>query len=451
MKPRFALAVLLLLACLWPVADVAAAPSRFFERPAGDQATGANEATPSIAKETGEAAADTGKLAKANPPASATSSAPANRATSEPASNQSADEADATPPAQTTAAEPTAKKPAETIADALSEGEKADGKTPQIGGEVIEWVGRDRRIKRVKKVPATIYSKSHKPPDKLIITDDHHQSTTELLGISDLRHYGARPEQSKWLYSGSKFLCELRHPIPGFGYAVMKQGVSDPLQFLVETDGLVAGTGRARIQSRPPVWKRFAMTKDLGVVDIEPKDKVLFSVPAEWVRQLILELKEGMQPTISFWDDATGGDDVVLTVSSFNFQKHLPDFAKCLANLLPYSFKDVRKRTVYFDYDKYKLSDAQQQRLSKLIEYVKLDETVKKVDITGFTDSVGYARYNRTLARRRANEVKKYLLAQGVPAAKLQINAKGEKGKKHSNRTAAGRSGNRRVEVTLIK
>jgi len=338
-----------------------------------------------------------------------------------------------------------------TISEALSRDDANGDEVEGAGQEVIEWVGKGRRIKRVKKIPGTIYLQSRKPPGKLIITDDYHHSSSELLGTAELRHYGARPEESKWLYSGSKFKCELRHPIPGFGHAVMRQGVDDPLQFLVEADGLIGGSGQARIQSRPPIWKRFTLVKDLGMVPVEPKDKVLFSVSDVWVKRLMLELREGMQPTISFWDDDTGGEDVVLTVSSFNFQKHLPDFSNCLGNLLPYSFKDVRKRTVYFGYDKYKLSAAQTARLKKLVEYVKLDETVKKIDIIGFSDSVGFARYNKTLAKRRANAVKKYLLAQGVPAKKLVVKSRGEKGKKHSNRTSSGRSKNRRVEVTLVK
>ena len=422
------------------------------------------EAMQSIAMEDGSEG-EMDALASANPPPSAIpamavkpSRYPAEGSLSK-SENSEADENNDAEPAEAgqmaqqelaaEAEQPAAKKT--TITEALSKDELNQEEAAEIGSETIEWVGKDRRIKRVKKTPSTIYLKSSKPPKKLIITDDYHQSMTELMGISDVRKYGARPGESKWLYSGTKFNCELRHPIPGFGYAVMKQGIQEPLQFLVETDGLSGGSGLARIQSHPPEWKRFTHVKDLGVVNIEPDKKVLFTVTNEWVKRLMLELKDGMVPTISFWDDDTGGEDVVLTVSSFNFQKHLPDFSKCLGNLLPYSFKDVKKRTVYFGYDKYKLSDKQRERLNRLIEYVKLDEEVKKVDITGFSDSVGFARYNRTLAQRRANAVKKYMISKGLPAKKLVVKSRGEKGKKHSNRTEAGRRKNRRVEVTLVK
>ena len=432
-----------MLVLVWPAAEVLSAPSRF---------SGQVDPEQSIARDD-DAEEKPAQVARLSPPPNATgfviSEQEAIKLEEQLASKEA--ETEDTQAEVGQAEEPKPRRDM-SISEALSRDESdPSGTMDDAGQEVIEWVGKDRRIKRVKKIPGTIYLQSRKPANKLIITDDYHHSTTELLGTAEIRHYGARPEESKWLYSGSKFLCELRHPIPGFGYAIMKQGVSEPLQFLVEADGLIGGSGEARIQSRPPTWKRFTLVKDLGIISVEPKDKVLFSVSSEWVKRLMLELRDGMQPTISFWDDDTGGEDVVLTVSSFNFQKHLSEFSTCLGNLLPYSFKDVRKRTVYFGYDKYKLSAAQTERLKKVVEYVKLDETVKKVDITGFSDSVGFARYNKTLAQRRANAVKKYLLAQGLPASKLAVKAKGEKGKKHSNRTASGRSKNRRVEVTLIK
>lgn len=458
MKQPLSSVLILMLAVLWPASGSLAAPSRFTE-PANFQDDNNNdESMTSIARDTGEAENHPASPARPGPPASgeAAASSTGQKAGAEqavkPLAGQGAGQ-DADKGGSETAAE-TVPRPATTIAESLSNSENGrinPRDTVEDPDELIEWVGRDRRIKRVKKATASIHLQSQKPANKLIITDDYHQSTTELLGTADVRYYGARPEESTWLYSGSKFLCELRHPIPGFGYAVMKQGVDEPLQFVVETDGITGGSGQARIQSRPPLWKRFTLVKDLGVVPIKAKDKILFSVPGEWVKRLLLELREGMQPTISFWDDDTGGDDVVLTVSSFNFQQHLPEFSTCLDNLLPYSFKDVRKRTLYFGYDKFNLSAEQTGRLTKLIEYVKLDETVQKVDITGYSDSVGFARYNQTLAQRRANAVKKFLLAQGLPADKLVVNARGEKGKKHTNRTEEGRRKNRRVEVTLIK
>jgi len=315
----------------------------------------------------------------------------------------------------------------------------------------VEWVGRGRRIKRTKRIPGIIKEKQIKAPGQLIITDQYHQSIPELLQNSEQRRYGARPEESSWILSGSKFLCELRHPIPEFGYAVFKHEVGAGLQFSIESFRTTGGSGPARVQSIPPVWRHYANSKDLGVIAVKPKGRALFTVPDEWAGRLMVELMGGMVPTFSFWDETTGGDDVRLSISALNFKQHLPEFNRCLGNLLPYSFKDVRNSLIYFGYDKTGVSQTARERLKKVAEYVKLDERVKKIKVIGFSDSRGFRRYNEQLAKRRAAAVKKILLAEGIAEDKLQVLAKGERDAKHSNRTRTGRAKNRRVLVMLQK
>lgn len=315
----------------------------------------------------------------------------------------------------------------------------------------IEWVGKDRRLQRVKKSKGNDGLQLFKPPNKLIVTDRYHKTIPELLSTAELRRYGARPTESSWSTTGSKFLCEIRHPIPGFGYAVFKRGVGQQMQFAIESFAITGGSGPARVQSVPPIWKHYASIKDLGMVPVEPKGNTLFTVSTDWAGRLMLELQEGMEPTFAFWDGQTGGDDVVVKISPFKFKQTLPEFNRCMGDLLPYSFKDVQQTTVLFGYDKATLSSNLHARLKKIVEYVKLDETVKYVEIKGFSDSKGFRRYNELLAKKRANAVKKFLLAQGLDKNKIQLKALGEKGKKHSNRTESGRRKNRRVEVSLVK
>ncbi|MDH5408610.1 MAG: OmpA family protein [Gammaproteobacteria bacterium] len=356
-----------------------------------------------------------------------------------------------TKPAQQSEQKPTQKsadkktnKQAESLIQMREENSADDG-------VVVEWVGKDRRLKRVKKVPGGTHQRLFKPPNKLIVTDEYHQSVPELLTTGELRRYGARPTESSWVTKSSKFLCEIRHPIPRFGYAVFKRGVGQRMQFALESYTTTGGIGQARIQSVPPIWKHYASAKDLGVVPIESTDNTLFTVSTDWAGRLMLELEEGMQPSISFWDEYTGGEDVVLSLSPFNFKQALPEFNKCMGNLLPYSYKDVRQTTVYFGYDKSGVAESSHERLRKIVEYVKLDETVKYVDVIGYSDSRGFQRYNELLATKRANAVKKFLLAEGLDKKKVRVRAKGEKGKKHSNRTEAGRRKNRRVEITMVR
>lgn len=315
----------------------------------------------------------------------------------------------------------------------------------------VEYIGKGRRLKRVKKSTGGIGEQLYKPPGKLIITDDYHKTVPELLETTELRSYMARPGESSWKTSSSKFLCEIRHPIPGFGFGVFRRGIGEPMQFAIESFRHKGGSGPARVQSGPAIWAHYASLRDLGMVPVKPKGRVLFTVAQDWATRLMLELEEGMQPSFAFWDDYSGGSDVIVKLSPFNFKKTIPEFNRCMGDLLPYSFKDVRKTTVYFGYDKASVSSTIHARLKKIVEYVKLDKSVKYVDVAGFSDSLGFKRYNEMLSKKRANAVRKYLQTQGLDPKKIRVRSLGEKGKKHSNRTESGRRKNRRVEVTLIK
>lgn len=70
-----------------------------------------------------------------------------------------------------------------------------------------------------------------------------------------------------------------------------------------------------------------------------------------------------------------------------------------------------------------------------------------KVDIRGYTDSVGKPEFNQKLSERRANAVKDYLESHGVAAGILTAQGFGEDNPIVSNKTAKGRAENRRVTV----
>lgn len=64
--------------------------------------------------------------------------------------------------------------------------------------------------------------------------------------------------------------------------------------------------------------------------------------------------------------------------------------------------------------------------LDGLVTELKNDKYLKSVAIVGHTDSMGKPDYNQKLSERRANAVKDYLVAGGIPAEKITASGKGE-------------------------
>ncbi|MES1999977.1 MAG: OmpA family protein [Pseudomonadota bacterium] len=102
-----------------------------------------------------------------------------------------------------------------------------------------------------------------------------------------------------------------------------------------------------------------------------------------------------------------------------------------------------------FDFDKATLRPAGKAKLDENVKTLMAYPDIN-VDIVGYTDSIGTAKYNQGLSNRRAATVKKYMESKGVAASRMNTKGMGEKDPIASNKTAAGRAENRRVEIVIL-
>ncbi len=110
----------------------------------------------------------------------------------------------------------------------------------------------------------------------------------------------------------------------------------------------------------------------------------------------------------------------------------------------------IKLPTLHFAFDSSRLSAVDRKTLNNVVE--KLDQ-VSSVDVllVGYADSTGPAAYNLKLSKERAANVKQYLIAHGVTGSRLHTRGDGENHPVASNKTAAGRAKNRRVELHVMK
>ena len=102
-----------------------------------------------------------------------------------------------------------------------------------------------------------------------------------------------------------------------------------------------------------------------------------------------------------------------------------------------------------FDFNKATLRPTGKAKLDKDAEMLKTYADIN-VEIAGYTDSIGTAKYNMGLSKRRAATVKKYLESKGIAASRMTTKGFGETKPIASNKTAAGRAENRRVEILIL-
>ena len=103
---------------------------------------------------------------------------------------------------------------------------------------------------------------------------------------------------------------------------------------------------------------------------------------------------------------------------------------------------------IFFDTGKATLKAGAKNTLARIAEQLKGNSDVH-IAIEGHTDSVGNDEKNMELSEKRANAVRDYLVNNGVSADRVTATGKGEADPVASNKTAAGRLQNRRVELVI--
>ena len=104
---------------------------------------------------------------------------------------------------------------------------------------------------------------------------------------------------------------------------------------------------------------------------------------------------------------------------------------------------------VTFAFDSASLTDSSRPVLDGVAGGLKQHPLIK-VQLQGYTDSKGSVAYNMRLSRRRAESVRQYLIGDGVDPSQLTARGYGPEHPVASNRTADGRSQNRRVVLEVL-
>ncbi|HLZ96704.1 MAG TPA: OmpA family protein [Steroidobacteraceae bacterium] len=103
---------------------------------------------------------------------------------------------------------------------------------------------------------------------------------------------------------------------------------------------------------------------------------------------------------------------------------------------------------VLFDTGKAKLNSGSSRKLDQLAQFLT-EHPERRVQVDGFTDSVGSDSYNLELSQQRADAVKSSLISRGIDPSRIGSQGYGKGFPVANNVDSGGRQLNRRVEVVI--
>ncbi len=111
--------------------------------------------------------------------------------------------------------------------------------------------------------------------------------------------------------------------------------------------------------------------------------------------------------------------------------------------------ESVVLRNVFFETGSFDLSARSQAELNKLVSFLNKNYRMR-IELGGHTDNVGAEAANKTLSQKRAEAVRSFLIAKGIPGERLTTKGYGTDMPVASNDSEEGRAQNRRTEFTVL-
>lgn len=265
------------------------------------------------------------------------------------------------------------------------------------------------------------------------------------------RIYQAPMEEAKWVLADEGVLqCSLTQEIPLLGKAVFYRDSGRPLRLRIDAWQTYPQGLETRLLSNTANWKSRQASAELARLKTTGGGPGMLRADAESSRRAWYELQQGYQPSFDFIDPTDGEHRVSIQLSTVRFRDSEQGFNECVSKLFPWNFEDVKLARVHFGFDEEFPPEGEEDRaLKKLLDYLKVDPSIKAVRVVGHADDKGSDCYNDNLSKRRAQYVYDWLILSGVDPKKLRMGWEGERKPLVKQKSEQARAQNRRVEVWL--
>jgi len=167
-------------------------------------------------------------------------------------------------------------------------------------------------------------------------------------------------------------------------------------------------------------------------------------------QEVIQEVTEAQTETVSPKDSVVKPHNIKITGSETssissdnNFQDEGVAEDKNVVDL------KSKLQTVYFAFDKYNITPQMQERIDIAAKALESADNVK-IKLEGNCDEWGSDEYNFALGLKRANAVKKAMIANGIDASRISMVSYGESNPVCMEKTKECWAKNRRVDFKIL-
>lgn len=257
-----------------------------------------------------------------------------------------------------------------------------------------------------------------------------------------------RLESAEWTVAGDQFECRLSQSVAGFGLGEFVWRAGEQPTFRLKAQQGWLGRGSATLLAAAPPWRPGQGDVNLGAVQVGSGD-VPFNSTQQQAGRLLSGLLEGRTPEVRH--RTREGERLLVRLLPTRFAAGYAQFQDCSTKMLPVNFDQVRQSQIGFPGGGTDLDAVSRAKLDIILQYMKADPSVNRIELDGHSDNSGNRLSNRDTSRRRAVAVMEYLKAQGVPESQITVRFYGERYPLVKNNSEANRARNRRVTVNLSR
>lgn len=256
--------------------------------------------------------------------------------------------------------------------------------------------------------------------------------------------------ESKWETEASPLSCALHHEITDYGNVTFKRINGEVITLSISTQDHPASHSTVELQITNTPWQNEAVNEKLLTLPVEYGQRQ-FVIDGNAARKALSALQQGQFVQLVYATQSSS-QPVSVILSNVEFLPAMREFQTCSDQMHPDSFTDLQYFNVYFESEKAILDNKASGQMRRLADYLKIDDSIKRIIIESHTDSFGRRELNTELSGQRAQVVKSFLIEQaGIDEGIIETHSYRDTKPVADNKTPAGRAQNRRSEIRLIR